>query len=139
MSNQADREEALFLCFILPQRRARYLAILASPKRRDDITRSLAHFPHLDMRYAVATPPSQHHARDIFNILKSKGAPDICYVMSENIDLDGKEMSVEKVLKKIVGCGIGTFVSCIKGKLGYFEDEDHRWILEKKTDRKVRQ
>jgi len=59
--------------------------------------------------------------------------------MSENSDLDGKQMSLEEVLKEIVGRGIGTFVSCIKGKLGYFEDEDQRWILERETERKVRQ
>jgi hypothetical protein len=139
MSDQADHEEAIFLSFILPQRRARYLAILAKPKRRDDITGTLAHFPHLDMRYAISIPPSQRHAHDILRFLKSKDAPDFCYVMSENSDLDGKQMSLEEVLKEIVGRGIGTFVSCIKGKLGYFEDEDQRWILERKTERKVRQ
>jgi len=72
MSDQADHEEAIFLSFILPQRRAQYLAILAKPKRRDDITGTLAHFPHLDMRYAISIPPSQRHAHDILRFLKSK-------------------------------------------------------------------
>ena len=40
--------------------------------------------------------------------------------MSENSDLDGKQMSLEEVLKEIVGRGIGTFVSCIKRQARLF-------------------
>jgi len=45
--------------------------------------------------------------------------------------MDGREFPLIDALKRIVGYGMGTIVSCIPGKLGYFEDEDGRCILEK--------
>jgi hypothetical protein len=49
--------------------------------------------------------------------------------MSEDSDLDGKELPLLEALKKVVGYQMGTFLSCVPGKLAYFEDEDDRWIL----------
>jgi len=49
--------------------------------------------------------------------------------------MDGKESQLSDVLEGIVGtCDEGTFISCIPGKLGYYEGEDvdTRLILEKK-------
>jgi len=46
--------------------------------------------------------------------------------------MDSKELARRDALDTIVGAGIGTFLSCIPGKLGYFEDEDGRFILQRK-------
>ena len=135
MSEQAEHEEALIRAFILPQRQSRYLELLPKPKRRKDVTRELAHFKHVDMRFAVQIPPSQRGCSGILRILKAKGAPDICYAISEDDELDGKELPLSESLKKIVGYGMGTFLSCLPGRLAYFEDEDERWILERKGKR----
>jgi len=59
MSRRIEHEEALIRAFILPQRQSRYLELLPKPKRRRDVTRELAHFKHVDMRFAVPIPPSQ--------------------------------------------------------------------------------
>jgi hypothetical protein len=40
-------------------------------------------------------------------------------------------MPLADALRKIVGNGMGTFLSCVPGRLAYFEDEDGRWILER--------
>ena len=40
-------------------------------------------------------------------------------------------MSLDEALEEIVGRSMGTFLSCIQGRLAYFEDEDQRWILER--------
>jgi hypothetical protein len=133
VTNQQEHERQLVLSFIIPARQSRYLELLGKPKRRKDITASLAHFKHVDMRYVVQIPPSQPHKPDILEILKAKGAPDSCYALSEDDELDGKEISLRHALAFIVGRGIGTFLSCIPGKLAYFEDEDSRWILERKS------
>ena len=53
------------------------------------------------------------------------------YVMSENRDLDGREVDLETALKETVGAQMGTLISCVLGSLGYFEDEDGRCILER--------
>jgi hypothetical protein len=50
---------------------------------------------------------------------------------SENSELDGKEIDLQTALKETIGYQMGTFISCIPGKLAYFEDEDGRYILER--------
>ena len=134
MSEQTEHERQLIRAFILPQRQGRYLELLAKPKRRKDIVDALAHFKHLDMRYAVQIPGPQRRASGILELLQSKGAPETCYAVSEDSELDGKEISLTDALGSIVGCGMGTFLSCIPGRLAYFEDEDQRWILERKPE-----
>ncbi len=57
------------------------------------------------------------------------GAPTNCYVMSERID--GIEMELLAALEEVVGNGNGAILSCIPGRLGYFEGEwRERYILE---------
>jgi hypothetical protein len=133
VSNQQEHERQLVLSFIIPARQSRYLELLGRPKRRKDITRTLCHFKHLDMRYATPVPSRWRLAPGLLKLLKAKGAPDSCYALSEDDELDGKEISLAYALAFIVGRGIGTFLSCIPGRLAYFEDEDCRWILERKS------
>ena len=127
----AEHEQLLVRAFILPQRQERYLEMLAKPKKRQTFKDSLAHFKHLDMRFAVLIPTYQQHANEIAKILKSKGAPATCHAFSEWDEIDERDILLEKALKTVVGAGMGTFRSCIAGRLAYFEDEDGRWILER--------
>jgi hypothetical protein len=133
MTNYQEHERALVSSFIIPQRQSRYLELLEKPKRRKDITRSLAHFKHLDPRYIVPIAPREQHVPEILRLLKAKGAPEKCYALSEDDELDRKEVVLADALKTIVGRGMGTFLSCIPGKLAYFEDEEDRWILERRA------
>jgi hypothetical protein len=48
-------------------------------------------------------------------------------------DSDGKEVNLQIALEETIGRQMGTFISCIPGKLAYFEDEDGRYILERKS------
>jgi hypothetical protein len=41
--------------------------------------------------------------------------------MSENSELDGREVELEAALKETVGAQMGTLISCVPGRLGYFE------------------
>jgi len=83
------------------------------------------------MRFAQLVSSSKHDARDIEATLRAKGAPDTCHVLSESAALDGRDMLLASALAEIVGGGMGSFVSCIPGKLGYFESEEagERYIL----------
>jgi hypothetical protein len=130
MINYREHEQKLILSFVLSQRQTRYLELLEKPKRRKDITRSLGHFKHLDPRYTVPIAPREQHVSEILRLLKTKGAPEMCYALSEDDELDEKEVVLADALKEIVGRGMGTFLSRIPGKLAYFEDEEDRWILE---------
>jgi len=130
MTQQQEHEQQLFKTFILPQRRDRYLGFLAVPKHRKKITRGLAHFKHLDPGCVRSIPPSQHSPENIWKLLRSMGAPGLCWVLSENDEIDGREMPVLEALQVVVGRQMGTFLSCLAGRLAYFEDEDQRWILQ---------
>jgi hypothetical protein len=132
MTNYQEHERKLVSSFITQERQSRYPELLEKPKRRKDITRSLAHFKHLDPRYIVPIAPREQHVPEILRLLKTKGAPENCYALSEDDELDGKEFVLSDARKEIVGRGIGTFLSCIPGKLAYFEDEEDRWILERR-------
>jgi len=135
MTNGREHKRQFVLSFIIPERQNRYLELFEKPKRRTDITDSLAHFKHLDMRYVVQIARTRQHRRDILTVLKEKRALDRCWAISENDNLDGKEVDLSEALEMIVGYDMGTILSCILGRLAYFEDEDERWILERRTKR----
>jgi hypothetical protein len=126
-----NHEEELIRAFFARTKRERYLEIVSKPKKREKFLLELGHFKALDPRYLVQIPPSKQHAPDIAVILTQKGSPPSCWVTSEDSEIDGKEMPLADALRKIVGNGMGTFLSCVPGRLAYFEDEDGRWILER--------
>ena len=127
-----NHEEAVLSAFILPTMRKRYLEFLTTPKRRKKLTGGLAHFQHWNPIYCVKIPPNQQHPPDILKLLMAKGAGPKCWVISEDSKLDGREMDLEEALKRCIGWGMGTILSCVPGKLAYFEDEQDRYILQRK-------
>ena len=128
-----DVEEALLRAFIVPERRSHYIARLATPKSRKKLLDSFYHLHDLDPRFAHRIEPRLQRADSIYDDLRRRGAPERCYVMSASSDLDGQEAELRPTLEEIVGCYDGTFVSCLPGRLGYFEGEEpnERYILER--------
>ena len=126
-----NHEEALVKAFIAPLRQERYLEFLTSPKRRKKFIAQLAHFKHLNPKFMVGIPPNQQNPSGVMKLLTAKGAGPRCWVISENSELDGQETELEAALKETIGMQMGTLISCVPGKLGYFEDEDRRCILER--------
>jgi len=51
-------------------------------------------------------------------------------VVSEDSRIDSKQMPLLTALEQVVGYGMGTLISCIRGRLAYFENEDQRCLLE---------
>jgi hypothetical protein len=105
------QEEATIRAFIVRARRDRFLELLPNPKKRSSITKSLAH-PNpgwFDSRYVKAIPPAQSHAPLIAKLLRSKGAGEKCWAISEDVKLDGREVELDSILPEIVGYGIGRF------------------------------
>ena len=128
-----SHEEQFARAFVVPKKRERYLGLLESKRGRTKLLAGFNHCPDLDPRYATLIPSNQQSDSSIESLLRRKGAPETCYVMSDNRDIDGREMSLSDALAKTVGLGSGTFISCLPGKLGYFELEDlsERYILER--------
>ena len=131
MTEAAEHEEALIIAFFIPTKHTRYLEMIATPKKREKFLRELSHFKSLDSRHRYSLPKGIHSAEQIAGLLFQKGAPPTCWVTSEDDHMDGKQMLLPEALREIVGRQIGTFLSCIAGKLAYFEDEDDRWVLER--------
>ena len=86
---------------------------------------------HSCARPAQSLPTSCAAPSSLQKLLAGKGAGSKCWVISENSELDGQEIDLQTALEKTIGYQMGTFISCIPGKLAYFEDEDGRYILER--------
>lgn len=126
-------EEGFVGAFIARDRRDRVRGQLRHHKRRRKYLDRLNHTPDLDDRFASRVPRAEQHAPEILALLRARGAPDACFAISGLGDLDGAELSLEEALSAVVGRGVGTILSCIPGRLAYYEGEEpgDRFLLER--------
>ena len=133
MTEQELHERGLAL-FIVGEWRARFRESLASEKRRSKLRSQLPHFSHIDARFATAVPANEQTATALSARLRALGAGERCYLLSEDSELDGREMPLDEALSIVVGEGtqLATFISCIPGRVAYFHDEEPatRYVLE---------
>ncbi len=128
-----EKEELLIGAFVAVKKRKRMKEIISKKKTRFKFISLLPHFNDFDSRFVKDIPPNQQTPVQIYKILREKGAPDLCYIISSDKDIDQKTNKLCDSLDIIVGSGYGTIISCIPGKLGYFEGESpgDRCILER--------
>jgi hypothetical protein len=127
-----EHEEKFARFFIVPEKRDRYLSLLESARGRRKVLNGFNHCRDLDPRFAREIPSNEDDADSVARLLRKKGAPDQCYVMSDNDAIDGQVITLTEALEQTVGADSGTLISCIPGKLAYFEMEiDGRYILER--------
>jgi hypothetical protein len=140
MAPDLEQEAALIRAFIIPNKRERLVELLGKPKRRSDVLRTLYDFADLDPRFVNSIPPAEDTVEGIEALLRSKGAPDLCYAISTDSDLDDRTVALREALIRIRGLGHGTLLSCVPGSLGYFEGEDidARYVLERSRARSAR-
>ena len=127
-------EQELVESFVQRARRERVRLGLASPKKRRKFGDEFAHHGTyiLAPECLRSIKPRQQNPDSICAILHALVAPDTCYLISEDTNLDGKEIKLLAALKQVVGYGMGTVISCLPGRLGYFEGElRERYILQK--------
>lgn len=117
-------EEATIRAFLLPAKRARFMALLKQPKQRPKLRNALAHFHFFDARFIREIPPSRQTLPLIVATLRSLGASNRCHLISEDTRFDGRDMDLDEALSNIIGQGFGTLLSCIPGRLAYFEGEE---------------
>ena len=120
---QQQHEEAFVSAFVLPQRRERWVTLLGNPRRRAAVTRTLDHQHDLDDRTCVPVVPSNLSDEEIAAALRARGAPARCWVISASPRLDGRYLELVEALNEISGSGRGAALSCVPGRLGYFEGE----------------
>jgi len=132
-TNVNPHESAFVESFIVKLRRERASALLASSKNRHKLT---SKFDHHGRDYIIPEcirpiEPRFQHSPNIAEILRAMGAPETCHVIGG--ECDGEDMDLLTALKQIVGYGTGTVLSCIPGKLAYFEGEiRERFLLVRK-------
>ena len=124
-------EHSLISAFVKRSKRDRYREILSNPRLRHKFIDQLAHFKDFDPKYRLSIPSNKLFVDNIFRELQRRHSPKIVFVISEDPALDQKELPVIEALKQIVGCGMGTVLSCIPGRLAFVETEDERFILER--------
>jgi hypothetical protein len=66
---------------------------------------------------------------NVYRLLKSRGASETCWAISKDPELDGRELDLKTILEQLIGSGTGTLLSCLPGKLAYFDGEDERLLL----------
>ena len=93
-------------------------------KRRSDVRALLDHSVRLHPGSSKHLSGSEADASAVAATLRKLGAPPTCYVMSADSNLDEREMPLGDALVAILGKGNGAFVSCIPGRLGFYEYED---------------
>ena len=120
--------------FVQRTRRDRVRLGFANPRKRRKFVREFAHHGTyiLAPECLRSIKPSQTNPDSMREILRSLGAPDTCCRLSEDSNLDGVEMPLLSALKTLVGGSMGTVISCLPGRLGYFEGEvRERFILQR--------
>ncbi len=124
-----SNEEALVDAFIVSTKRERYKSLLANSKRRAKILDGLNHLRDLDPRYSTEIPSD----RDVFELLRGRGAPASCHLISGAMELDSREMPLVDAIDQIESHMLGTLVGCIPGRLAYYYGEggEQRLLLER--------
>jgi hypothetical protein len=118
-------EEAIVKSFFNKNKQQRVLFELFSPQKRRDALCRLNHNYSMMLRkeFMIQIPKSNLDRNEIERLLTEKGGGNICYVMSINEDIDGKEMALKTAIDQVYGYGLSSIISCINGKLAYFQAE----------------
>jgi len=125
-----DHLELFLDAFADARYKERYKALLHSQRTRLKLARSLHKF-RLAEKFAKELSPQDENCEQVYQYLKSFGAPDEC-ILWDRFNLEGTLMPLEEALRKTVGFCSDTILLCIPGKLAYFEGEDRtRRILVK--------
>jgi hypothetical protein len=120
-----NEHERGFLAFLAEPSKRRIGALLElGSKRRPDLRRLLDHAVRLDPRFCRRLEGGDASSAAVEEMLRKQGAPSACHVMAADGDLDEREMPLREALDAVIGSGSGAFVSCIPGRLGFYEYED---------------
>lgn len=78
-------------------------------------------------------PPEMHTPSGVLKHLAGRGAPNVCYVFAEGPAPDGRCLPLDEALCSTIGRGMGTILSCVPGRLAYYEGEYARdqYVLER--------
>ena len=119
----AAHEEAFVHAFIQKDFRHRMLFELGM--RRGHFMGRFSHgaLVYLEPRWVTEIKPPNSDRAETLRLLRSKGAPEMCYALSMSDDIDGRVLPLSEALAVAVGYGSPTILSCRPGELAYLETE----------------
>jgi len=125
-----DHELALIKSFIIKEKQERYYNLIATERGRKKFRIYIPHFKDLNTKYCTPLHSFPTYSQ-LHDLLKSEGAFDICYIISENSRYDMKSISLINATAQLFNSGIAFFLSCVPGRLVYYEGEEmnQRFIL----------
>ena len=127
---QRDIEEAFVHAFIVPDKRDRYIQMLANSSKRKKILGLLYH--HLDIvaSRTLRIENRDHSSAAVIKLLRQKGAGPTCYLISPEQELDQHEMSLDEALPILITHDSTAIACCIPSRLAYYKAETSQYILE---------
>lgn len=138
ISMDASHESMIVKSFFTKRVQERVQQELSSPKKRLTALNRLCHRYEdtLVKEYLIEIPEPNSDYMDIFHLLQQEGAEDDCYAISFCEKIDGQHLPLLDALKKAVGFGLPSLISCIPNQLAYFESEQEfgppkRFIIKK--------
>lgn len=102
----------------------RLLSLLETKNGRRRILSELDHVDWLDPKLAWLVPSNRQTIDELEGLLVEKGAPKMCRVISTDPKLNDRTLTLRGALIDIVGGGRGAIVTCIAGRLAYYESEE---------------
>lgn len=127
-------EAVTIQAFIAPNRRERWVAMLGSAKGRREQLDRLNHLRDLDKRYVRWLDSNA----DVVGLLRARGAPRECFVMSPVAELDGRVMELGEAIEAVAASMSGAIVSCVAGRLGlYCGESGEVWGLLERAEERV--
>ena len=130
-TSRVNHELALIAAFVKRAKRDRYREMLSTPRLRHKFTGLLAHFKDFDLRYRLPIPSNRLFADNTARELEIRHSPRMVFAISEDAAIDQTDVLLVDALRRVVGRGMGTVLSCIPGRLAFVETEDERFILER--------
>jgi hypothetical protein len=124
MDSQRSHEIDFIKTFIVKEKQERYLGLIQHTKSRKKFRLILAHTIEINKKKAQPLKKEEDNEEHIYQLLKNYGAPDICHVMCENSNYDAKETGLREALHELYNMDFGYIISCIPGKLAYYQGED---------------
>lgn len=126
-----NQEEAFVRAFIVPDKRERYLQMLASPKKRDKALGLLYHSLDTMPTRTTRIANRDHDPVLVEKLLRSKGAGPMCYLISPERDLDQTEILLREALDTLIVQDGVAVVCCLPGRLVYYKAELSQYLLER--------
>ncbi|MBK8727592.1 MAG: hypothetical protein IPL96_16510 [Holophagaceae bacterium] len=116
-----EHEAAFAKAFLTSEKRARFVQLLADPKRRKEILPSLDEDLHYMPGFATVVPGAQDFPEELEKLLTTKGAGPTCHLIAHGLKVDGRALPLREALRAVCMSEHGAVLSCLPGRLAYYK------------------